>query len=171
MIVVSDTSPITALLGIGEAELLPKLFGEVIIPEAVRDELLRGHDALPSWLRVEAVGNRDEALRLAELVDRGEAEAIELAKELRADRLLIDERKGRRLAEQESVPVIGLVGVVLLAKTKGSAWRQEEWKQMGLHRGLPCSGDFVTGVWEDFSEFFRLRAGTPGPRFALEIVD
>lgn len=46
----------------------------------------------------------------------GEAEAIELAKELRADRLLIDERKGRRLAVAEGVPVIGLLGVVLLAK-------------------------------------------------------
>ena len=119
MIVVSDTSPITTLLSVGEADLLTTLFGEVIIPEAVRDELLRGHDSLPSWLRVEAVKNLDEAQRLAELVDRGEAEAIELAKELRAARLLIDERKGRRLAEQESVPVIGLVGVVLLAKTMG----------------------------------------------------
>jgi predicted nucleic acid-binding protein len=49
----------------------------------------------------------------------GEAEAIELAKELKADRLLIDERKGRRLAVQEGVPVIGLVGMVLLAKKKG----------------------------------------------------
>jgi predicted nucleic acid-binding protein len=42
-----------------------------------------------------------------------------LAKELKADRLLIDERKGRRLAVQEGVPVIGLVGMVLLAKKKG----------------------------------------------------
>lgn len=48
----------------------------------------------------------------------GEAEAIELAKELRADRLLIDERKGRRLAPLEGVPVIGLLGVVLLAKRR-----------------------------------------------------
>ena len=43
MIVVSDTSPLTALLTVGEAELLPKLFLEVIIPEAVRGELLRSH--------------------------------------------------------------------------------------------------------------------------------
>jgi uncharacterized protein len=49
-------------------------------------------------------------------VDRGEAEAIALAEELRADHLLIDERKGRRLAQQRGVPVIGLLGVVLLAK-------------------------------------------------------
>lgn len=116
MIVVSDTSPLTALLTIGEADLLPKLFVEVVIPEGVRIELLRSHSSLPAWIRAEAVTNVGEARRLGEIVDAGEAEAIELAKELRADRLLIDERKGRRLAVQEGVPVIGLVGVLLLAK-------------------------------------------------------
>lgn len=119
MIVVSDTSPITALLAVGQEELLRLLFGEVIIPQAVGEELMRGHGAFPTWLRVEPVRRPEESQRFAQVVDRGEAEAIELAKELHADRLLIDERKGRRLAEQESVPVIGLLGVVLLAKTKG----------------------------------------------------
>ncbi|WP_265594345.1 DUF3368 domain-containing protein [Haloferula sp. BvORR071] len=112
----SDTSPLTALLTVGEAELLPKLFNEVVIPEAVRTELLRNHADLPGWLRVEAVVNPAEAMRMTEVVDKGEAEAIELAKELGADRLLIDERKGRALAAQEGVPVIGLLGVLLLAK-------------------------------------------------------
>ena len=118
MIVVSDTSPLTALLTIGEVELLRQLFAEVIIPQAVRDELLRNHPDLPDWLRVETVKHPAEALRLMEFVDSGEAEAIELAKELQADRLLIDERKGRRLAIQEGVPVIGLLGAVLLAKRR-----------------------------------------------------
>ena len=119
MIVVSDTSPLTALITVGEAELLPKLFNEVVIPEAVRDELLRSHPSLPAWLRVETVRNSAEARRMASVVDAGEAEAIELAKELHADRLLIDERKGRRLAIQEGVPVIGLLGALLLAKRRG----------------------------------------------------
>jgi hypothetical protein len=78
--------------------------------------LLRSHPRLPDWLRIEPVGSPGEVHRLANLMDSGEAEAIELAKELHADRLLIDERKGRRLAVQEGVPVIGLVGVLLLAK-------------------------------------------------------
>ena len=118
MIVVSDTSPLTALLTIGAAEILPQLFGEVVIPEAVKEELLRNHSTLPDWLRVAAVKNPLAARRLARVVDLGEAEAIELAKELHADRLLIDERKGRRLATAEGVPIIGLLGVVLLAKKK-----------------------------------------------------
>ena len=119
MIVVSDTSPLTALLTVGEARLLPELFAEVVIPEAVRDELLRTHTLLPAWVRVEPVKNVAEAARLGRLVDTGEAEAIALARELHADRLLIDERRGRKLAAQEGVAVIGLLGVILLARRNG----------------------------------------------------
>ena len=119
MIVVSDTSPLTALLTVGEARLLPELFAEVVIPEAVRDELLRTHALLPAWVRVEPVRNAAEAARLGRLVDTGEAEAIALARELRADRLLIDERRGRKLAAQEGISVIGLLGVILLARRNG----------------------------------------------------
>lgn len=119
MIVVSDTSPITALLAIGQSELLPKLFSEVLVPEAVHRELSRHHVALPAWLKVQAIRRTDLADGFALLVDRGEAEAIALAKEVAADRLLIDERKGRRLAQQQGVAVIGLVGVVLLARRRG----------------------------------------------------
>ena len=118
MIVVSDTSPLTALLTVGEENLLPRLFDEVIIPEAVRNELLRNHARLPAWLCVATVQNSAQVGKYSQLVDVGEAEAIELAQELHANRLLIDERKGRKLALQEGVPVIGLLGVVLLAKRK-----------------------------------------------------
>ena len=118
MIVVSDTSPLTALLTVGEADLLPELFDEVIIPEVVLAELRRSHPLLPKWLRVVGVTDTEQAGRYARIVDAGEAEAIELARELHADRLLIDERKGRRLAVEEGVPVIGLLGVVLLAKRR-----------------------------------------------------
>ena len=118
MIVVCDTSPLTALLTVGEENLLPRIFDEVVIPEAVRDELLRNHARLPVWLRVASVRDAAQAGKYAQLVDVGEAEAIELALELHADRLLIDERKGPKLAIQEGVVVIGLLGVVLLAKRK-----------------------------------------------------
>jgi predicted nucleic acid-binding protein len=116
MIVVSDTSPLTALLTIGAADLLKQLFREVVVPAAVRDELQRSHPNLPAWLRVETVKNLAQVQKYAQIVDAGEAEAIELARELHADRLLMDERKGRRLATQEGVPVIGLLGVILLAR-------------------------------------------------------
>src|SRR5438876_1236088 len=116
MIVVSDSSPLTALLTVGQADLLLRLFGEVVVPEAVRSELLKSHTALPVWLRVQAVRNQAQADLYAQSVDFGEAEAIALAQELRADHLLIDERKGRQLAARQGLPILGLLGVVLLAK-------------------------------------------------------
>ena len=103
----------------GQSDILPKLFDEVIIPEAIRRELLRSHPQLPEWLGIAGVKDTARVKRFSESVDAGEAEAIELALELRADRLLIDERKGRTLAVQERLAVIGLLGVVLLAKRKG----------------------------------------------------
>ena len=117
MIVVSDTSPLTALLSVGEEEILPRLFGKVIVPIAVREELMQSHALLPDWLEVRDVVDLAAAKRLTLMVDEGEAEAIELAKELHADLLLIDERKGRRLAVAEGVSVIGLL--VVLAKRRG----------------------------------------------------
>lgn len=116
MIVVSDTSPVTALLAVGQCDLLLQLFGEVVIPPAVEAELRRGHSMLPAWLRVRGLQNQTSAGVYAKTVDRGEAEAIALAQELHADHLLIDERRGRRLAQQQGVPVLGLLGTVLLAK-------------------------------------------------------
>jgi len=49
MIVVSDTSSISALLRIGHADLLQRLYGEVLIPEAVRDELLVFFSIVPNF--------------------------------------------------------------------------------------------------------------------------
>lgn len=94
MIVVSDTSPLTGLLTVGEADLLLRLFGEVIIPTGVQAELLRTHPTLPDWLRVHHLKDGAKAALYAQSVDRGEAEAIALAEELHADHLLSDERKG-----------------------------------------------------------------------------
>ena len=116
MIVVSDTSPITALLTVGQIELLRKLFGKVVIPPAVNAELQRSHTSFPRWLQVRELRDDAPAARYEHIVDRGEAEAIALAQELRADRLLMDERKGRQLAQQAGVPVLALVGVILIAK-------------------------------------------------------
>ncbi|MGD1085581.1 MAG: DUF3368 domain-containing protein, partial [Verrucomicrobiota bacterium] len=72
----------------------------------------------PDWLRVASVRDTAQCGKFSQIVDAGEAEAIELALELHADRLLIDERRGRKLAIQEGVAVIGLLGVVLLAKRR-----------------------------------------------------
>lgn len=119
MIVVSDTSAITALLQVQQIELLSAIYGEVYIPEAVRDELAESHTQLPSFIRVLPINDTGFRARLLRELDLGEAEAIILAKELKADELLIDETCGRTVARREGVHVIGLMGVVLEAKARG----------------------------------------------------
>lgn len=119
MIVVSDTSALTSLLQIGQVELLASVYSEVFIPEAVRDELLKEHPAIPSLVHCRRVAHQDEVRRLLQELDAGEAEAIVLAKELKADDLLMDETLGRRIAMREGLHVIGLMGVLLEAKGQG----------------------------------------------------
>src|SRR4051794_13245946 len=96
-VVVSDTSPLTALLQIGYAELLPSLFEEIYIPAAVHEELSRSHDALPPWLIIQSPSSIPASVAAARL-DPGEAEAIALFLELQADLLVIDEIDARAIA-------------------------------------------------------------------------
>lgn len=119
MIVVSDTSPITALLQVGRCELLSAIFVEVVVPVAVRDELHRFHDSLPDYIGVRAIRDEHLAKCLRDSLDAGEAEAVVLAEEIGADYLLMDEKRGRSIAESRGLKVVGLLGVLLLAKKIG----------------------------------------------------
>jgi len=116
MIVVSDTSAITSLLQTGRLDLLEKLFRQILIPEAVRNELLKTHSSLPSYLRCEPVQDLAYVQSLLLEIDLGEAEAIVLAKERSADVLLMDEIAGRRVAAREGLRFIGLMAVLVQAK-------------------------------------------------------
>lgn len=119
MIVISDTSPITSLITIHRAGLLHQLFDTVLIPPAVEHELLAFHDQLPDFIRVETTLDMTTFQRLRPLLDEGEAEAIALAKMLRPEWLLIDETKGRAIAQAEGLRVIGLAGALVIAKRHG----------------------------------------------------
>jgi uncharacterized protein len=119
MLVVSDTSPVTALLQIGQAGLLPMLFDRVLIPAAVMNELLRFHPALPDYLAMRVIQDQQAARTLSHDLDLGEAEAIVLAEECHAEYLLMDEKHGRSVAEGRGLRVVGLLGVLLMAKAAG----------------------------------------------------
>lgn len=119
MIVVSDTSAITSLLQIGRVELLAQIYQEVFIPDAVQRELRMTHLQLPEFIQCRPITDQADWQRLVAELDEGEAEAIVLAKELKADDLLMDETLGRRVATREGLHVIGLLGVLLEAKGRG----------------------------------------------------
>jgi len=125
MIVVSDTSPINYLLLIDQIELISRLFGQIIIPDVVRDEMLDPSAPAilqqwianpPSWLMIQTAGAIDETLNV---LDRGEQAAITLAQTLPADLLIIDERLGRRIANERGIPIIGTLGILDDAASQG----------------------------------------------------
>ncbi|MFB2981854.1 DUF3368 domain-containing protein [Microseira sp. BLCC-F43] len=125
MIVVADASPINYLLLINQIDLLPRLFRQIIIPDVVRNELL-DPDAPPvlqqwivnppSWLTVQAVTVIDTTLNI---LDPGEQAAITLAQTLPADLLIIDERMGRRIAQERGIAIIGTLGILDDAAAQG----------------------------------------------------
>ena len=126
MIVVADTTPVNYLILIGEIDVLAKLYGRVVIPFAVREELMRSRAPAsvqawiaqpPHWLEIlSPVPVLDAALAK---LDAGEREAIALAEELSADQLIVDEIKGRREAERRGLSVIGTLGVLREASVEG----------------------------------------------------
>jgi uncharacterized protein len=120
VITVSDTTAITTLLKVGWVNLLTALFGRVLIPTAVAQELMQHHGATPACCAVRGVEDSERLRRLRMQADAGEAEAICLAVDAGADVLLIDDKKGRRLAEAEGVRCLGLPAIVL------AAWRESQ---------------------------------------------
>ena len=131
MIIVSDTSPVSNLLIIGQLDILSQLFGEIIIPPKVFEEIQRLESfeidieeiKNSDWIKIIIPSNVKLVQELNENLDEGESEAIALAKELNAEFILIDEKKGRKVAEQLGITAIGLLGILLKAKQKRAVER------------------------------------------------
>lgn len=125
MIIISDTTPIITLLKLERLDLLKNLFGEVVIPRAVYEELTSNPKYLSeaqvisecSFLKRSEISDRQSIKILREVVglDTGESEAIALADEQHADLLIIDERKGRSVAKQMGLKIIGTIGILIQA--------------------------------------------------------
>jgi len=116
MIIVSDTTALTTLIKSGLDWILPQMFGEILIPKAVADELLCFHSCLPDWCIVRVAIEGPLLDRLRQTVDLGEAEAIVLANELQASVILLDDKKGRRQAEALGLAPLALPAVLAAAK-------------------------------------------------------
>lgn len=127
MIVVSNTSPITNLAAISQLALLQQLYGTIVIPQAVYDEMAGVGRVVASsvevqtklWIQAQQVANKVLVISLQLELDGGEAEAIALAIELKADLLLLDERRGRTVASRFGLKFTGILGVLIEAKHKG----------------------------------------------------
>ncbi len=116
--VVADASPLIAFQQIGQLSLLQAIFTEVIVPPAVAREIQPSVPSVP-WIVERPLAQAIAPLVLRASLGAGESEALSLAMELHADRLLVDERAARRAAGALGLGVIGTLGVLLAAKRKG----------------------------------------------------
>jgi uncharacterized protein len=128
MIVVCNASPLINLAWLGRLNLLRHLFTTIIVPEAVRQEVLIAGKGKPgageveaaSWIAFAAVQNMPLVHALSQDLDAGEAEVIALAVERAVDWVIMDERLGRQTAAHFGLRCIGTIGVLVAAKRNGA---------------------------------------------------
>ncbi len=116
MIVVSDTGPLNYLLRLDVIEVLPQLYGSVVIPEIVRQEMRHPNapavvrawaESLPEWV----ILRQPQAL-LSIKLDAGELAAISLAAEMHADLILMDDLRGRQAVDAQNLKIVGTLGIL-----------------------------------------------------------
>ena len=123
--VISNTTPIVALLKIGHLHLLEGLYGQVIVPKAVWMEIEAGRStkyyvdlsSLP-WISIQALKGPERLTQFKDL-DSGVAEVLALAQEIQADLVIIDEVLARLAAKHVGLCITGTLGVLLRAKEQG----------------------------------------------------
>jgi predicted nucleic acid-binding protein len=115
-IIISDTSCLIALSKINQLEILRNLYSQIIITKEVFTEYC---SPLPDWIMIFEVKNTQKRAELEERLDKGEASSIALALEIENSTLIIDEIKGRKIAQSLNIDIIGTIGVILLAEKKG----------------------------------------------------
>ncbi len=161
MKVVSNTTPLIGLASIDRLDLLPKIFGEIQIPQAVWDELIvkdnkqdKKHLEMftKHWIHITSVQNNLARDVLLDELDLGEAETIVLAQEIGADWILMDEKKGRRKLNQFGMPKIGTVGILLRAKQVGLITDLRNELFHLRNRGFSISQYVVDSVVEEAGE-------------------
>ena len=121
--VVSNTTPLIALANIRQLDLLKKLYGEVIIPKAVVDEIItepaKSSVINSDWIVVKEIKDQDDRKLFKAKLHAGEVEVMILAQEIGAELLLMDDNAAKKTAKYLGLTVTGTLGVLLKAKKLG----------------------------------------------------
>jgi len=117
--IISDSTTLIILFDLNKIELLSNLFTKIIIPQTVYQEIsFKGSVDLGGFIEVKQAKPCELLETLNMMLDKGESEAIALALEMKL-KLIIDEKKGRKIAMAQGLKVIGLLGIVYLNVLKG----------------------------------------------------
>ena len=147
MKVVSNSSTLIALARINHLDILEKVVKKLIIPPAVYDDIVIKGAGRPGsaeirqakWIEKRNVSDQEMVMRLNSILGLGESEAIALAKEIKADLIILDDDKARKVALSEGIRISGLLAFLVQAKEKGIIERVKP-----LMDGLKLKGFFIS---------------------------
>src|SRR5213080_4826424 len=116
--VVSNASPLISLERIHQLSSLQQIFGVVTVPPAVMGEIAPRLSP-PPWIVEQALSQPLAPIIVGASLGAGESETLALALEAQASWVLLDDRPARRLGQALGLPVIGTLGVLVAAKSRG----------------------------------------------------
>lgn len=114
--IISDSSCLIVFDKMNELNILNELYGKIFTTTEVAAEYGK---ALPDWIEIKEVKNKNNIIELENIVDKGEASAIALAVEVKDCVIIIDDLKARNLAKRIGLNITGTLGIILKAKQKG----------------------------------------------------
>jgi predicted nucleic acid-binding protein len=156
---VADSGPIIAFARIGRLDLLRQVVGELLIPDAVYEELTGQGQERPGtaevargdWIQRRTVGDHTLVGHLPHVLHAGEREAIVLAEELHAQ-LLIDEQRGRNMATARGVTVLGSLRILIEAKRRGLIDRAQPLLDTMLAAGYWIDEELLPPFFQEIGE-------------------
>lgn len=157
--VVINTSPWIALCACRKTGLLPELYDEIFMPEAVRHEILAGDEGKfgveefrnCDWLKIMTIRDISKIKQLHEL-DRGESEVVVLAQEQSIGEVIIDERVARMQAHVSGLKVVGSLDLLLRSKKRGLIDKIKPAIHRILNAGIYIHKDIVLGILQEAGE-------------------
>lgn len=149
--VVVNTTPLIALSHVGQLDILKKLYGEIIIPEAVYKELSaksesvckKAVDRSLDWIRVDGVKNQMAKSMYKTQLHDGEVEVMILSKEIEADVVIIDDANAKKHAKYLQLPVTGTLGVLIKAKKEGYVGELKPILYQMVEKGIYVSQELI----------------------------
>ena len=152
--IVSDSTTLIILFDLKRLDLLSKLFSKIIIPNAVYNEISHKKPIkLPDFITVKTPHECEILETLKTILDNGESEAIALALQMKSG-LIIDEKKGRKIAISQGIEIIGLLGIIYLNITKGFITKAQakEFLENAIHHGYRINQNLIDSMFSQIND-------------------
>ena len=149
-LIISDSTTVITLLNIGRLDVLKNIFSLVYIPQKVYEEVVIEEKIVldKEFFVVKKINDKNLYTLLSKSLDAGECEAIVLAKEMELS-LIIDEKKGRKIASNLGVNIFGFIGLLVLNYKKEMLTKEDtldvfyKAKEQGFRVGMRLENEFL----------------------------